>query len=155
MVTTWDSQTGGANEKLLVATIGRDKVLNFASGQWIELSDDTRELLGLPGTLVRIVKAEGQTITIDSGTNQETAVVASISGGRGGRGGGFGGGRGPGVTSITVSAPLNIAHAVGAQVSGSGITLTAALTKAHENGAQVAGYIPTPGAANQYSRRSQ
>ena len=62
-----------------------------------------------------------------------------------------GGGRGgPGGATITVAAPLTIAHAVDAQVSGTGITLTAALTKAHDSGAQVAGSVPTPGAPNQY-----
>jgi len=90
----------------------------------------------------------GQTITIDSGGNRETVTVASTTGGgRGGRGG-----PGAGAT-ITVTAPLKSAHAVGAQVSGSGITLTSALTKTHESGAQVAGNVPTPGAPNQYSRR--
>jgi len=93
----------------------------------------------------------GQTITIDSGANRETAVVTSVSGGARG---GFGGPRGgPGGATITVAAPLTIAHAVGAQVSGSGITLKGALTKAHDSGAQVAGDLPTPGAANQYHRR--
>jgi hypothetical protein len=42
-----------------------------------------------------------------------------------------------------------------AQVSGSGITLTDALAKAHDSGALVAGNVPTPGAPNQYARRSQ
>jgi hypothetical protein len=93
----------------------------------------------------------GQTITIDSGANQETAVIASAAGGRGGRGGGGRGG--PGGGTITVAAPLKLAHAVGAQVSGSGITLTRALTKAHETGAQVARDAPTPGAPNKYQRR--
>jgi hypothetical protein len=94
--------------------------------------------------------AAGQTITIDSGANQETAVVATATGGRGGRGGGGRGGVGG---AITVAAPLKMAHAAGAQVSGSGITLTAALTKAHETGAQVASDAPTPGAPNKYSRK--
>jgi hypothetical protein len=95
----------------------------------------------------------GQTITIDSGTNLETAVVASVTGGgRGGRGGGRGGAGG---ASITVAEPLTLAHEAGAQVSGTGITLTAALTKAHDSGAPVAGHVPTPGAPNQYSKRTQ
>ena len=46
-----------------------------------------------------------------------------------------------------------IAHAAGAQVSGSGITLTAALTRSHASGTQVAGGLPTPGAPNQYYRK--
>ena len=87
----------------------------------------------------------GQTITIDSGANRETAVVGSITGGRGGFGGG----------AITVAAPLTLAHAVGAQVSGTGITLAAALTRGHDRGSQMVGGVPTPGAPNQYDRRPQ
>jgi hypothetical protein len=47
-----------------------------------------------------------------------------------------------------------MAHAVGAQVSGSGITLTTALAKAHASGAQVGSSGPTPGAPNQFARRN-
>jgi Alpha-L-arabinofuranosidase B, catalytic/Lamin Tail Domain len=83
----------------------------------------------------------GQTVTIDSGASQETATVASTAGGRGGAG-----------ATITVAAPLTLAHAAGAQISGSGITLSAALTKAHAAGAQIASAAPTPGAPNRYDR---
>jgi hypothetical protein len=79
----------------------------------------------------------GQTITIDSGANHETAAVGSTTFNRSG-------------ASIAVSEPLKFAHAVGAQVSGSGITLTHALSKAHASGAQVVSKQPTPGAPNQY-----
>ena len=81
----------------------------------------------------------GETITIDSGANQETAVVASTNFGFRG-------------STLTVAAPLTLAHAAGAQVSGTGITLTAALTKAHGSGTQVARSLATPGAPNQYFR---
>jgi hypothetical protein len=93
--------------------------------------------------------SSGQTITIDSGANRERAVVASVAGGRRG----FGRRGGPG--TITVTTPLKFAHAVDAQVSGTGITLKSALTKAHDSGAQVAGSLPTPGAPNQYYRKPQ
>jgi hypothetical protein len=84
--------------------------------------------------------SEGQTITIDSGANSETAVIASIL---------------PwGSPSIGVKAPLAHAHAVGVQVSGTGITLTTALTHAHAAGAQVTDNVPTPGAPNRYHRRT-
>src|ERR1035437_6995861 len=109
-------------------------------------------------TVIRVGNAlgfsVGQTITVDSGTNRETAAVASISGGFRGFGGAGGGRGGPGAT-ITVAAPLTMAHAVNAQVSGSGITLTSALSRPHASGAQVAGNLPTPGAPNQYYRRPQ
>jgi hypothetical protein len=82
----------------------------------------------------------GQTITIDSGGNAETATIASVTGGRGG-------------ASINVAAPLTLAHAAGAQLSGTGITLTAALVRAHASGAQIASSAPTPGAPNKYQLR--
>jgi non-reducing end alpha-L-arabinofuranosidase len=81
----------------------------------------------------------GQTIGIDSGASHETAVVVSATRGRGG-------------ATITVSEPLKMGHAAGAQVSGSGITLTASLTRAHASGAQVAAGVPTPGAPNRDHR---
>ncbi len=68
--------------------------------------------------------AAGQTITIDTGENLETAVIATVG------------------TADSRTA--------GAQVSGSGITLTAALTRAHGVNAQVSSSAPTPGAPNKY-----
>ncbi len=166
-ITLVASSAAGANN-IKVASLG-----DFAAGQKITIDTGANRetvviaTVGTPGastvgtgtevgaTVIPVASAAGfgagQTITIDSGTNLETALVASVTGGgRGGRGGrgGFGG------VSITVAAPLAIAHAVGAQVSGSGITLAAALTKAHASGAQLGGSGPTPGAPNQYSRRT-
>ena len=37
----------------------------FSAGNWVELTDDEHELLSQPGTLVKIVKVEGQELTID------------------------------------------------------------------------------------------
>ena len=82
----------------------------------------------------------GQTITMGSGADYETAVVVSTT-------------RFP-AAAITVAAPLTVAHAAGAQVSGTGITLNAALTRAHAIGAQVKDDVPTPGAPNWYHRRA-
>jgi hypothetical protein len=81
----------------------------------------------------------GQAVFIDSGGSQETAVVASVAGGRGG-------------ATLTLTAPLTSAHASGAQVSGTGITLTVPMTRAHASGAPVNGGLPTPGAPNRYER---
>jgi hypothetical protein len=85
----------------------------------------------------------GQTITIDTGANAESAVVASTAGG----------GRGGAPITVTVSARLAMPHASGAQVAGTGITLAGPLARAHAAGAPVAGGVPTPGAANEYYRR--
>jgi hypothetical protein len=171
--TTLSADSAAAANNIKVASVA-----DFGVGQTIIVdADENRETaviatVGTPGattvgtatdvgaTVIPVAGvagfSTGQTITIDSGANRETAVVASVTGGRGGRGG-FGGGRGGpgGVTTITVTASLTFAHAVGAQVSGTGITLNGVLTKAHASGAQVAGSVPTPGAPNQYDRRPQ
>lgn len=65
----WLDQTGNV---LKVSSLGRDGVLNFASGQFIEIFDDTNELAGAPGTLVKIIdpSPSGQFITIDTAVNR-------------------------------------------------------------------------------------
>jgi hypothetical protein len=129
--------TGARLETAIIATVGASGATTVGAATEVG------------ATVIPVTSAigftAGQTIAIDSGANQETAIVASVV--RGGRGG-----RGPGGATITLTAPLESAHAAGAQVSGSGITLAAALTKAHESGVQVAGDVPTPGAPNQYSK---
>lgn len=94
-------------------------------------------------TVISVAGANGfqddQAITIGSGGDTETATIASV--------------RRFGANAITVTAPLTHAHAVGAQVSGTGIALSAALTLAHASGAQVTDNVPTPGAPNRYSTK--
>ncbi len=65
IVTKWEAQDVN---KLTVSSSGRDKVLGFASGQWIELTDDSRELTCQLGTMVQITKVEGNIVTIDTAT---------------------------------------------------------------------------------------
>jgi hypothetical protein len=86
--------------------------------------------------------SDGESITVDSGTSEEAAVVASVTR------------RGPSA-SITIAAPLTHAHAVDAQISGTGITLANGLTREHAGAVPVTGSFSTPGAPNQYDRKSQ
>jgi uncharacterized protein DUF6519 len=65
VLTTWIDKVGN---DLTVGSIGRDKPLGFAAGQWIELTDEKCDQLGQPGTLVQLVKAEGNVLTIDPAT---------------------------------------------------------------------------------------
>ena len=65
IVAKWEDQDV---HSLTVSSSGRDQTLNFASGQWIELTDDTRELMGRPGVLAQLEKVEGQILTIDPQT---------------------------------------------------------------------------------------
>lgn len=82
---------------------------------------------------------DGQTISIDSGANAEEGTIDSI-------------GRFPAPT-ITLTAPLKHAHAVDAQVCGTGITFTSPLTREHASGTQITDNVPTPGAPNSYQKR--
>ena len=59
-------------ESLLV-----DSTRRFEGAQWVELLDDTTELQGEPGTLVKVAKVEAGIITIDP-----TTASGSINSGR-------------------------------------------------------------------------
>jgi hypothetical protein len=58
--------TGRVGDVLTLATAPRDEALGFAAGDWIEVSDDNSELTGLPGTLIKLSKAEGKNLTLDT-----------------------------------------------------------------------------------------
>lgn len=69
VVTRWlEPDAGSGSNQLTVSSIGRDVPLGFAPDQWVELTDDTHDLLGLPGTLVRLTNAEGSYLTFDPAT---------------------------------------------------------------------------------------
>lgn len=53
---------------LTVSSLGRDSTLSIAAGQYVELFDRNSELLFTPGTLVKVLKAEGTTVTVDTTT---------------------------------------------------------------------------------------
>ena len=123
--------TGAAGETAIIANVGTAGATTMAAAT------------DAGATMIPITSANGfrddQTITIGNGADAETAMIASV--------------RRFGANAITVTAPLTHAHAIGAQISGTGITLTSALTRAHPSGAQVTDNVPTPGAPNQYSRK--
>ena len=49
------SASGGTNTLLNVTTLGRDRVLRFNAGDWVEVLDDNCEFLGVAGHLAKIV----------------------------------------------------------------------------------------------------
>lgn len=54
----------GARRVLTVADIGRDAVLRFRAGDWIEVTDDYRELAGKPGDIRRIESVDDASRTL-------------------------------------------------------------------------------------------
>jgi hypothetical protein len=75
VVTSWTAQSGSG---LTVTSAGRDGVLGFAAGQWVELTDDTSELSFQPGTLVQLSNVQGLTLTIDPATATGPTTLASF-----------------------------------------------------------------------------
>jgi len=79
VVAGWTGQDGADPDNLFVTTLGKDTELGFSGGQWVELTDDTRELWGIPGTLVQLktaqVTGQGPTLTIDPTTASPAGPV--------------------------------------------------------------------------------
>lgn len=66
VATTWVGTI--TSDVLEVAGIGRDAVLGFQPGDWVELYDDACVLDSRPGTLVRLLNAKEDRLTLDLGT---------------------------------------------------------------------------------------
>jgi hypothetical protein len=49
---------------ITISEPGKDAVLGFAAGQWVELSDEERTLRGEPGILVELASAQGTELTV-------------------------------------------------------------------------------------------
>jgi len=64
IVAPWRNPSKG--NVLEVPTTVRDPRLGFVAGQWVEIVDDTRELQGLPGELVKILLVRGDEITVSA-----------------------------------------------------------------------------------------
>ena len=75
VVTAWQGQ-GAAVTQLAVSTLGKDDVLNFAAGQWVELLDDVHELNGQPGVMAQLSNAQllagVPTLTVSTATGSTT-----------------------------------------------------------------------------------
>ncbi len=69
--------TNGASQ-LTVQSLGRDQVLGFTPGDWVEITDDILELSGLAGELhlITTVEPQGRTITLDSAVSAANFPVS-------------------------------------------------------------------------------
>jgi hypothetical protein len=56
------------------AELVAEKPLGFAAGTWVELSSDGQELRGQPGTLVKLLKVEGDRLTLESPVSRPADV---------------------------------------------------------------------------------
>ena len=56
----------------LIVSGARDRAHGFSAGQWVEISDKVRELRGLPGVMVRLLKVERDRLTYDPATASDS-----------------------------------------------------------------------------------
>lgn len=66
-VATRITSIGSTRDTLVVESLGRDDVLGFHEGDWVEITDDWHELQGLPGFMRRI--------TIGGGIDEPTRTI--------------------------------------------------------------------------------
>jgi len=57
-----------ATEELLVLDAGKDQLLGFAPGQWVEVTDEARTLRGEPGILVQLSDVKDNLLVVDAAT---------------------------------------------------------------------------------------
>lgn len=59
-----DLAVSGTQTRLTVARIGRDKVLRFSVGDWVEVTDDYRELMGESGEMAQVTDTNEAALTL-------------------------------------------------------------------------------------------
>jgi len=65
-----------SGKELSITSSGRDTLLGFASGQWVEITDDSRELYGTPGTMVKLKGDINDTkLTLDLDTTKGDKII--------------------------------------------------------------------------------
>lgn len=62
VVAQWEDQD---DDILTVSSSGRDEVVGFSAGDWVEITDDQNDLTATPGVFVRVLKVEGRELTIE------------------------------------------------------------------------------------------
>ena len=65
MVVTRLENINENEDKLAVASVGKDEDLRLKKGHWVEVIDDRHEMWGIPGTLVQLKSVEEHAFTFD------------------------------------------------------------------------------------------
>ncbi|MFC5175302.1 DUF6519 domain-containing protein [Nocardioides taihuensis] len=76
VATTWISSV--ATDTLQVASIGKDAVLGFQPGDWVELFDDACVLEARGGTLVRLLDAREDRLVLDVATATGSTAITDF-----------------------------------------------------------------------------
>ncbi|HBY59754.1 MAG TPA: hypothetical protein DEH78_08010, partial [Solibacterales bacterium] len=64
-----------SGSEITLTAPGRDQLLGFATGDWIEVTDDLHELRGEPGSLIRIIEVNDRVLTVEAATLDGPAIT--------------------------------------------------------------------------------
>jgi hypothetical protein len=71
IIVKWEQPDISDPNKLIVSSTGRDELLSFKAGDWIEVIDDKSDLLNKPGVLAELSRVEGNVLTIRQSSIQD------------------------------------------------------------------------------------
>jgi hypothetical protein len=71
-------QEAANKNNLLVTSTGRDDLLGFKSGNWVEVIHDDNDLLNTPGVLAQVVTVKGNMISIDPSTIKDPHNTSAL-----------------------------------------------------------------------------
>ena len=77
IVVGWEKQDSVNPRKLTVSSVGRDAVLGISADDWVEITDDMRELHGKPGVMAQVEKVDELVITLKAGTISDPEDTAA------------------------------------------------------------------------------
>ncbi|NCD71699.1 DUF6519 domain-containing protein [Mucilaginibacter agri] len=79
VIVKWEKQDAANKNNLTASSAGRDDLLGFKTGNWIELINDDNDLLGTPGILVQLLTVNGNVLTIDPATIKDPQNPGAVA----------------------------------------------------------------------------
>lgn len=68
----------GIEADRIAVTADRDGIVSFQPGQWVELTDDSHDLSGQPGTMVKVTKVDANLLIVDTTTATGDVDIANF-----------------------------------------------------------------------------
>jgi len=79
VIVKWEAQDSVDPNKLVVSSTGRDELLGFKAGNWVELINDSTDLLGKPGILAELALVEENVLTLKGSSIKYPGGVTQVS----------------------------------------------------------------------------
>lgn len=79
VIVKWEAQDSVDPNKLVVSSTGRDDLLGFKAGNWVELINDSTDLMGKPGILAELSQVEENVLTLKSSSIKFPTGVTKVA----------------------------------------------------------------------------